>query len=266
MSKRMGQTIDRAIFTPKRFRGSQMAGSQAKKKRSYKNYRPSPGVLAKQVRKIIEDTRETKVATDGNSITLFAATSLVVPYQIAAIPGISQGTISGWRIGSEIRVRSVKFNYSLHPNPSENGALPCEVMIVVAKYKADTAGTTVAVADYNNLILRDTGNAGGIYTAERESSLAPINLNTYDVLCTRRHKVGYSTLSGNTTNNDFHLLHTGSIDVTRFIKKSLHYDENVSAVNNTDNCILFFIPLDVDGTVSSFPVLDFQRVIEFTDA
>lgn len=185
------------------------------------------------------------------------------PYDGTFGPGIVQGTSQGTRIGNRITIKKsiLKFNIcpqvadletNLHPQPNL-------VRIVLFKVRQDADYTAVA-----NIITNSFFNDG--INDEPVSGLTidvtkPLNkdvMTVYrDFIIKVGYEVNYSPLSyGGTvppltvypsTNNDFKMSHQLTLDVTKYLPKRVHYNDNTT-IPETKQCWMVILPVNYNGT------------------
>jgi len=151
---------------------------------------------------------------------------------------IAEGTGQDERIGNEINIKAMYLNYSLTPMPynatTNSTPKPMVVTIYVIRPKVGQqqgpdlglylSGNTNSNWFENQFNL-DSGFAGNLSDLTRK-----IDVENYDILAVRRHKLGYAATSGtgsDTTrygfaNNDFKFMHQGRIKITS--PKRISYD------------------------------------------
>lgn len=206
-------------------------------------------VLSKQV----EVKRVVYPITMLPSVLQSATTSLAGNYIIAspASGGLSNGytvtlgTQNNQRMGNEIRVKKLLFEYILYPNvynPTTNTQMtPCEVIVYF--FKSKSGPSTVLAPTFDLPQLYDGGSSAIGPNGSIIDVMRKLNKEAYTYLTHRRHKVGKSTIGSVSnlqapnynalTNNDFKANIVAKIDLTKHCAKTIVFPDNSSGATNT---------------------------------
>lgn len=151
---------------------------------------------------------------------------------------ITQGVAQNNRIGNEIRIKKLMYNYVLRPlaqdavnNPNPQ---PIEVQIIFA-HTLDQPALIPAVGDYQSLFQLNGTSAPPQGTLE--DLCTPFNKDYWKILKVVRHKIGYSSAQGTGNqataqyfaNNDFKLNVVRSVNLTKYAPKIVKFND----ANNT---------------------------------
>lgn len=213
------------------------------KKRYVKKGRKSP--LKRMIRAEIARAVETKSAqcyvTDTpifpSSYSLFYSSL----FQLSPGPSacaINQGTGNGGRIGNKITTKKLVFKGSMCPLPynvTSNAIIaPCQLkMIIFYDKRTPTAMPTSWTSD-----MFQNGNGSTGFTNDFTDMWAPINSEYYTVVKTKMFKLGYQQFvatngynasNSGYPNNDFKLNANFSIDLTKYLPKTVTYEGNSSS-------------------------------------
>lgn len=209
-----------------------------------KSYAKKRQPLKKMIRREISRGRENKSCQFArNDQPLYspsnipqADNSIIDVSPSASTLDILQGVQQGDRIGNRITTKRLTFKGTIVPMPeSATNATPRPVHIKMwFFYKRDAPTsfpTPVASSDFFQFNGTDNGFANDLVDLWK-----PINTDEYRVVTTRTFKVGtasYYTPSDPTQvsnqqfhNNDFKLNASFSIDLTKYIPKTIRYNEN----------------------------------------
>lgn len=243
-----------------------------------------PYAVKKYVKSTIHRQIENKSYQVGWSQDLggYATSNLLYAYPLTPFTGgmnITQGVTQATRIGNQIKMRKLKFNfvlsartYNVSNNPSPQ---PCEIEMLFCSLKPAIGElpTPTDVANLYQLNASSIAPSGFIYDLTQK-----INTDLFQVYKRLRFKVGYSTAGGtgvnanaqSFANNDFKLNIIRSLDLTKYAPKTITYNDNASSPTSR----LLFVLINVLPTVggssfaaSVYPVrIDSTIMCDYEDA
>lgn len=235
-----------------------------RKKRSFKRkptYRKAVGKAIRSVKdarisavvkKVLGRQIETKmIQLDGtlNPVCLQSATASIASNNFCLTPvtgsftntngcNIGNGVGMDQRIGDEIRIKSIKFDYAIFPLPynatTNSEVRPMVVTIYVVRPKnGEIRGPFLNnyVSSTSAIFYESNSNAGSGMVGNLTDIVRRIDKENYEVLAVRQHKVFYSGVSGTGVpstgvygfnNNDFSFMARGSIRLST--PKIVKYD------------------------------------------
>lgn len=191
---------------------------------------------------------------------------------------ITQGTGQQNRIGNMIRTRKCMFSYALAVLPYNAASnpipVPQDVLIFFGKIKGDPV-TTPGSGQFANLWQEGSGSRAP-YNNHCDN-LQLVNADLFKVYKILRHKIGYGTYTGTSaqgapqyySNNDYKFSVTRKLDLTRYLPKTVKFNDTASAPTN-DNLFMWVMCNPADGSTASvgtYPVkLTWQLNYVFEDA
>jgi len=252
------------------------------KKRATKR-RSVSAPIKRYVNSVVHKNIENKVLIDKQfSQTIcsyFNNTSLLtlnmLPY------GNFTGTGQSSRIGNVITTRKVMFSFVLRPAPYDSvfnqTVVPQHVYLMFGKVK-NSAPIQPLPGDY--LKLFQTGNASTAPTGYLLDDVLPINNDYFTVYKRLTLKVGWQFNSSGSagpsnanaqyyTNNDFKMNIIRKIDITKYMPKTVKFNDSTSQPTNAGLYMWAFCnPCDNSSTLNnSRPVLiDYVIHYEYEDA
>lgn len=156
---------------------------------------------------------------------------------------IGQGTGAGDRIGNRIHVKSMIFRgyiYSVSTGSGsiETGGIPTNVTMYIGKVK-----NSINVPTYAQLsALYQAGDTTFSPTDNNLSSLYSINKDLFTVYKTRRFKIGGAQpVTGFSANNDYKIMQRFSFDISKFIPRTLLYNDVPTTVTNAGLYVWFVL-------------------------
>lgn len=205
----------------------------------------------------------------------------VTPY--SGFMAISQGTGQGDRIGNRIRVRKAFVKLVFYPraydvyNPQPK---PQDVRLLIVKSK-DDKNTLPGKSSFGDFF--QSNNSYNAPTGNLPDMVRSVNKDSWVVYKDIHFKLGcsayFSDGAGNANdasqqfyNNDYKYNKIMTIDVTRFIPKTIVYqDNNTNPISDLVNLVI--LPMNADGTdanalsAGDFPsYFYFQTELIFEDA
>ena len=191
---------------------------------------------------------------------------------------IPQGITQGSRIGNEIKIRKLMLNYVLHPtayNATTNPfPAPIELDMFLGYVKIEP-GILPGLSDLGNLF--QAGSVSFPPVGGLNDLVSTVNTDYWHISKRWRHKIGYSNYSGTGsnpvpnyyTNNDFKLNVVKKLDITKFVSKTLKFNDS----NNTlqgKNLFFFYQAVNAQGTLNTSGMtpcrIDYWVDIQYEDS
>lgn len=171
----------------------------------------------------------------------------VAPY--GGLMNISQGSGQGDRIGNKIKTRKCIMDYIISPSSynatTNTNPEPIDIRLLFVKARDDSDALPSAT-DLTHLFQNGDSSVApsGILT----DMISQVNNDLFILKAQRKHKLGYSVSNGTgytvTTsgysNNDYSLNIISSIDVTKMLPATLHYND---AANYPNDPLLYCVML-----------------------
>ena len=238
-----------------------------KKRSAYKSKKPKAiGVstaIAKYVNRVVHQNIENKQIGEKNdeffSSYIFGNNLNVMPiYPCAASLVINQGTGQGERVGNTIKTRKLLLKYILHPAPydTQNNPSPCpqEVMIWIG-YLKNNRMKEPDTTDFGKFF--QYGSINSSPTSLLWDTMSPVNKDLFTICKVFRHKIGTAAYQGDGhnsyaqyfNNNDFKLNASKTVDCTKFINKTLKFDD--TTVQSDTGLYLWMTSVNADGTLGN---------------
>jgi len=235
-----------------------------------KTLKVSPAVKA-YVKRTIHRDQENKVV-NINSSTVFGNVledAVMNVYPILPYTGygvISQGVGAGARIGNECKIRKVMLKYVLNPLPysatSNPFPAPVEVDLFLGHLKG-CPGELPNAGDFN--ILFQSGNTSFAPVGSLNDLISDVNNDYWTIKKRWRHKIGYSTYTGSGSiatqqyfaNNDFNLNAIKKLDITRFVHKTMKFNDTNNTLQGT-NLFFFYQAVSATGNVNTAATIPCQ--------
>ena len=200
--------------------------------------------VKKMIKREVAKGVESKSRVDYNAAYSFyypaqgalynSANTIQVSAGSTSLP-IVQGTSDGARIGNEITVKKcnldmvfypTRYDASTNPNPE-----PLVVTLVLFYDKRIPTTFPTPVTDFYQFNSTTDSISGDL-----TDNIAPYNLDCYRIMATKTFKLGYSAYTGSSsdpipqyyTNNDYHLNQIVKWDITKYLVKTIKYNDNNS--------------------------------------
>lgn len=228
---------------PKRSASEVIAASKKSRTEANSKGTKVPKNIQRYVKMAMHRNIENKRFVFYASNPILAGSSTAVPYALALLPSMSQGTGKAQRIGNEITIRSAKvsgqvwlngYNATTNPIPA-----PIVVKMWVVACKVANPPAINTIATWGNFF--DTGNSAVGFQGNLLDTCLPVNNDFWTVYATRQFTLG--TTATNT------LLSTGvvfdnnqfsrpfSIDFSKVFKK-IKYNDGVANTPTNHNLYL----------------------------
>lgn len=250
------------------------------RKKSTRNPRGVSSGVKKYVNRAIHKNVENKRASTGGNTILTAYNvsnniMAILLFFISLYLSIPQGVGQGDRTGNSITLRKVLFKYVLTPSVYNASLNPTPTPQMVKFWFGYTRASP----------LIQTTSASGFFQSG-DSSITPggyltdmlrsVNADLYKMYTSRTFKLGNANYGGSggqavqqyNSNNDYKLNHLGSIDVTKYMIKTVKFNDTTNNQSNGHGLFLYATTVRADGlTNSANPVtLDWWLDYEYEDA
>lgn len=234
------------MYVKRRTRSSRPASTR---KRSYrkKTYTKSARVttgLKSYVKRAISRTEELKTQSfTANNIPMqaYAAGNLLTLDCNSVLGLISQGVGEGQRIGNKVTCKSFMIKGFINQLVAGAGQFPVLIKMFVGKLKFAISTTNGA---YPNLY--QAGNGVSPPQNNMFDLMRIINKDIFTVVKTKTFKIG--TAGAPTINNDFSLVKSFSMNLTKHIGSLIYNDASANPTNK--GLYIWFVCVLADGTVS----------------
>jgi len=188
---------------------------------------------------------------------------------------IDQGVGAGQRIGNVIRIKKCMFTFILFPNPynavTNPGAIPLEVRMWIFSDK-QIPQTPVVGNEFIQL-----GGSSTALTGTLVDMTSPVNKDRYQLFRTKVFKLGHSIYNGTGNNpneqynssNDFKMNVKYSINVTKYMIKTVKFNDTNSQPNSRQLCAMFepvYANNNVVGAISVPSSITYTLDLSYEDA
>lgn len=164
------------------------------------------------------------------------------------MPAPMEGTTNNDRVGNEIMVSQSKLRLTIRAGAvTDLITTPCIVTLMIGRLKNKTS--VPSDADWGNMFYSIGTSAQGAESATLTSMMYPVNDDAWDISLRRQYKVGVVNAVG-FHNNDFNASYTDEIDIGKFMKKKLHFD-NGSVVCENEGLYMWLWWNTLDGSTLS---------------
>lgn len=257
-------------------------------KRPYQRKMVIPVELKRYVKRAIAATEEAKVtnlvgAVNPQGYTIAGLASSwysqcvipVTPY--GGFLNITQGSGEGDRIGNKIRTKRLVFEYVINARQYDvtTNPLPTPQDIKMWFLTSRDDPTTLPTQGSFTSFFQ-AGDTAVAPTGLIQDLLYSVNEDLFKVHATREHKVGYQFANGTgaqagfqyLTNNDYAYNVRGKIDLTKYIPKTFHFNDNAPYPNNP-LCYLVMEAVPATGFSNGITqplLMNYSIKYEFTDA
>jgi len=191
---------------------------------------------------------------------------------------INQGVGQGARVGNVIKPVKVHLNYVLRPmsydvatNPN---CVPTDIQLFLG-YVKNTPSFIPIPGDFSYLFQNGSSSSGPV--GNLRDQIAVINKDYWVIKKRWNHKIGFSQNNGTGAviasqyfnNNDYKMSVTKRLDITKYIPKTIHFNDAVATTNNR-NLFFFFQAVGANG--GTFPAtvlsshIDYWIDFEYQDA
>lgn len=202
-------------------------------------------------------------------------TSILSPTVLDLRAVIPLGNDSHSRVGAHVRLKSYRFNCDVWAS-RDSTVQPALVRFVFCKMRGNP-NTVPSLTQINTLKRSNASATTGIYTSTKVTQLVPYNIEGWEVLHTEDCKIGLAQSSsisaaGLMPNNDFSSQRTFSVDMSKFLKHDIQFDDSTSTSNIqiNDGVYCLVMCLDVTELVpvasATTPRCDISIDMEYTDA
>jgi len=191
---------------------------------------------------------------------------------------INQGVGQGGRVGNVIKPVKVMLNYVLRPMPydalTNPNTYPCDVQLFLG-YVKNTPSFVPIPGDFSYLFQAGSSSLGPV--GNLRDNIAVINKDYWVIKKRWFHKIGYALNDGTGgvvgsqyfANNDYKMAVTKRLDITKYIPKTIHFNDAVATTNNK-NLFFFFQAVAANGGLLPATTLsthiDYWIDFEYQDA
>jgi len=231
--------------------------------------------LASAIKKVMQNSLEQKISSRqlyGNDTynTISTMSDTQIPSWLQLMPYTAAGTSgNGGRIGSDINVVDARVNFQVvYDTADSSPVIPFYVTVFIVRLK----NNPLAVPDltqWNRFVISQNVEEPMWTTNHPESMIAPINDDVFDVKYRKTFKIGPANApSATLSNNDFSACYTGSVNITRFIKKKMCYEATASNYPQNDGLYMFFALNNITASdpTDNRPKATANVVYRYTDA
>lgn len=189
-------------------------------------------------------------------------------------PNLLQGAGQGQRIGNQVNVKKLMFNFTLSSRPYDAGNNPtpeANFVRMILFYERDFPNDVPNPT--TNLF--QLGSSSSAIIGNVSDMIAPVNTDLYVQLAERTFKVGYASYPDPTTgalingsNNDFEQTVLCKWDVTKYVPKKMQFSDNSSEPTSRGLfvCIMLARANGGAGGSTTVPIsMRYWTDLEFTD-
>jgi len=174
---------------------------------------------------------------------------------LATYWNINQGVGQGNRVGNVIKIRKVRLNYILRPNPYEPTfnvvTKPLEIQLLLG-YVKNTPSFVPVPGDIQQIFQAGSATTAPIGTTR--DIISVINKDYWVIKKRWTHKIGYASNTGSNpqaapqffANNDFKLNTNINIDLTKYVPKTYTFRDN-NSTPTTRGLYMMFQPVYANG-------------------
>lgn len=216
--------------------------------------------LKKGILALIESKKEQKLWSNSQAggpapYDLLATSAAAAPAFIPLAPTINQGSTSYQRIGNVIQL--VKGELKLRFSAPITGMAPAFVTMYLGVVREDPS-VAPTLANFTNLLEMSPGTYAGHYSTTPYSCQAPVNEEFWDIKMRKEYKIASAGATAALSNNDFSACIDDVIDITKFLKKTIRYDDAAAQCLNTELFLFFVIN---STTVTAPAALNYPSVL-----
>lgn len=235
-----------------------------------KTYVPKP--VKRYVQKAIDRDIENKLSVtefnSGAQKVIDDTDSITIPYINFLCPVIFQGTTLGTRLGNRVKLMKCQYRFTLNRSSTTGAGSPPQIVSLVIGRLRNSTDSPV-LADCNMLKIADTTAGGaptltGINSNDMSSLQLPFNKDVWDIKFFKRWKM-YNASNSTTSaynNNDFNLSEQMTIDVTRWLKKRLHYNNAVNNLPENEGLYAMWYVNSIDDSATLANAITVSSVLE----
>lgn len=183
------------------------------------------------------------------------------------MPAPAEGTTNHERVGNEIIVSQSKLRVTITAGlTADQNAVPAIVTLMVGRLKNKVG--IPSDADWINMFYATGAAAQGADSTLLTTMMFPVNDDAWDIKERRQYKVGAANGGGLGENNDFNVSYTDEIDIGRYMKKTLQFD-NASVTCENDGLYMWLWWNTIDQSTLSLlnrPSVSATVSTRFSDA
>lgn len=284
MSSNMVSKDSAVVQSRKRARPEMVYGERVGVSRYSRATQRVPRYLKKMIDDRIQRAEEVKQGMNY-SLNSPLPSSANTNWALAAIPlgpntlgvGIPQGTGQGQRVGNRITTRKCIFRGIIHANPydatTNPAMIPVQIRMVV--YRDKTLPTAQPPDARTDLFQQGSVTLG--LQNDLADMILPFNEDKYRVVATKVMKLGYAAFdttgtqvgNGGWHNNDFKANCEFELDVTKFLPKTVIYNDNSNTPTTPGLWCNFICSYANGGLIGSTTVaatLQWTLTYDYSDA
>lgn len=261
--------------------GRRPAGRRPRKTAPRRTRVPRKKGMVRLIKKTVNRMAETKITELYTATTLAnytAATSwntnnVVTLSPNAATLVVQQGTGQAQRLGNKIQTVRCWVNFVMYPAAynavSNPNPIPQHVRIIICNIK-NNPQAVITQSPYMSVFFQNAGTAtppGG----QLLDLLRDVNTDYFRVYYDKVIKLGAANYIGtgaNATyggaNNDFKLNVKRTIDITKFIPKTLTFNDNGGIAENMKNVQMIILPCGADNFTNNLNPLSWAYALHYT--
>lgn len=236
-------------------RGSKWSPRTPKKKNKYAKDKDLRVIVRKEISKLAENKRIEGTMQQA----AFFQPILYNQNLWHIIPNITQGASQGTRVGNMVRPTKLELRLHIFVNNQSTQYTPAYVDLYIFKYKPQNYFPTAALPGTAMGNFLQAGSTTTAYTGLPLDGLRAVNNDVY-TSCYRKRLLLYNPLNGTSVQSSTGSMdpcYTGVIDCTKYIKKTLLYDDSTSYCTN-DNLWFAIGSSQLDGVL--IPVVQIGSV------
>ena len=210
--------------------------------------------IENKIENFTEDFSFSSINANG---ILWVAPLLPTSSSVAGIQ-IPQTVGQGGRTGNQVRTRKLIFRYVLTPQAYDATFVPQPQPCMVRMYFGYIRGCRTIAPDATQLSnFFQAGSSTEPFGGNLTDMIRPYNRDLFHVCCMRTHKIGNAVIFAATanpaadqqfSNNDYALNAMGSIDLTKYVPKTLKFND---ATNTPDTGLfVWFNSVYADGNLT----------------
>lgn len=232
--------------------------------------------LEKAIKAVIDNGKEKKLdvllPTGSNqSVRISSQTAASGPDFFLLLPGPSLGTGDNDRIGNELTITQCNLRFMLQAGSALAADVPQPVLITMMIGRLKEGFRIPDDTDWGNMFVNENGAPFAAPANQLASAMSPVNEDYFDIKLRKQYKLGNAAVSnfnGYIHNNDFNTFYQENIDVSKYMKKKIRYNDGDTTPQN-EGLYVWFIQHPIDGTVltgDALPLLAATLTTRYTDA
>lgn len=165
---------------------------------------------------------------------------------------IGVGTGTGARIGNKIKLKRFMMKAILWPNPGSTTPVFVKMWVISDKFNPTNVDVTQIEDSLDNSQFQPGGTffENGSQTSGALGNLfdlqMDVNKDRFTVHHTRLFKIGVADGPGTAGNNDFKLNHTFSVNLLKYMPKTVTYQDSMTTAWYTRKVFVVFLAMNYD--------------------